>query len=169
MTMNAVAPFIISRVLNAPRSLVYVVHTDPTHLAQWMSPEGFRTVHADMDLRVGGRYHYGLEGPNGHQMWGLQTFREIVPNERIVFIQSFSDKDGGETRHPMAPTWPLEMFATTAFEDAGQGKTRLTISWLPHNSDEAGNATFDSARNGMEHGFAGTLAKLESYLKTLQA
>lgn len=50
-------------------------------------------------------------------MWGKQVFREIVPNERLTFIQSFSDKDGNNTRHPMSPTWPLEMLATTTFED----------------------------------------------------
>lgn len=167
--MNSVAPFSVSRVLNAPRSLVYEVHTDPAHLAQWLSPEGFRTVHADLDFRVGGRYHYGLEGPGGLQMWGLQTFREIVPHEKIVFIQSFSDKEGGLTRHPMAATWPLEMFATTVFEDAGPGQTRLTVTWQPHNSDDAGRTTFDNARQGMEQGFAGTFAKLDSYLESLQA
>ncbi len=45
-----------------------------------------------MDFRVGGTYHYGLEGPDGTQMWGKQVFREIVPNERLTFIQSFQTK-----------------------------------------------------------------------------
>ena len=50
---------------------------------------------------------------------------------------------------------------------AAPGKTKVTISWLPHNSDEAGRATFDGARAGMEQGFAGMWAKLESYLAEL--
>jgi len=122
------APFIISRDLNAPRKLVYAVQTDPKHLANWLSPEGFKNIHTDMDFRVGGFYHYGLEGPGGMQMWGLQKYLEIVPEEKIVLIQSFSDKDRNLTRHPMAPDWPLEMLATTTFADLGAGKTRLTIS-----------------------------------------
>lgn len=165
--MNPIAPFTISRVVNAPRELVYRVHTEPAHLAKWLSPEGFGSIHAVMEFKVGGTYHYGLEGPDGAQMWGRQVFREIVPNEKLVCIQSFSDKEGGLGRHPMAATWPLEMFATTTFEDAGDGKTRITISWAPHNSDEAGHATFDNARAGMEQGFGGTFAKLESYLAGL--
>ena len=162
-----VAPFSISRVFHAPRDLVFKVHTDVSHLQKWMSPEGFKTIHASMDFSAGGTYHYGLEGPDGMQMWGKQVFREIVPNERLVFVQSFSDKDGGNTRHPMSPTWPLEMLATTSFEAIDGSKTKVTITWQPWNSDEAGNSTFDAARSGMEQGFGGTFTKLEAYLETL--
>ena len=111
--------FSISRDLKAPRALVYEVQTDPKHLANWWSPEGFKTIHAAMDFRVGGSYHYGLEGPGGMQMWGLQRFREIVAIEKIVLIQSFSDKDGGLARHPLSPEWPLELLSTTTFEEIG--------------------------------------------------
>jgi uncharacterized protein YndB with AHSA1/START domain len=167
--MPQAAPFSISRIFKAPRSLVYQAHTEPSHLARWLSPEGFKNIHTAMDFKVGGTYHYGLEGPDGLQMWGKQVYREIVPNEKLVFIQSFSDKAGGLTRHPMAATWPLQMLATTTFEDAGPGMTKLTITWQPYESDEAGNATFDGARAGMEQGFGGTFVKLESYLVELQA
>ncbi|MBX9722179.1 MAG: SRPBCC domain-containing protein [Candidatus Obscuribacterales bacterium] len=166
---RAVEPFSISRVFNAPRSLVYLVHTDPEHLSKWMSPEGFEAIYSVMDFKVGGFYHNGLQGPNGMQMWGKQTFVEIVSNEKLVHIQSFSDKAGGITRHPMAESWPLEMLATTTFEDAGTGKTKVTISWKPYNSDEAGNATFNGARAGMDQGFSGTFAKLESYLASIKS
>jgi uncharacterized protein YndB with AHSA1/START domain len=167
MSMAQVEQFTISRVLDAPRELVYQVSTEPKHLAHWLSPAGFNNIHAAMDLREGGSYHYGLEGPNGMQMWGKQAFRKIESNKSLSYIQTFSDKDGGVTRHPMVSSWPLEMLATTTFEDAGPGQTRMTISWQPHESDDAGNATFDSARPGMEGGFAGSFAKLEAYLAEL--
>ena len=160
--------FSISRDLKAPRALVYEVQTDAKHLANWLSPEGFKTTHADMDFRVGGRYHYCQEGPGGLELWGLQRFREIVPNEKIVLIQSFSDKDGGLTRNPMAPEWPLEMLARTTFEDIGRGMTRITISWRPYNSDEAGIRAFDAGRASMTGGFGGVFKKLEAYLAQLQ-
>ncbi|EKU60963.1 SRPBCC domain-containing protein [Acinetobacter nosocomialis] len=161
-----ITPFSISKVFNAPRDLVFKVHTDINHLQNWMSPKNFKIIHTLMDFRVGGTYHYGLEGPDGTQMWGKQVFREIVPNERLTFIQSFSDKDGNNTRHPMSPTWPLEMLATTTFEDI-DNKTKVTITWQPWNSDDIGNSTFDSARDGMTQGFNGTFSNLEAYLKTL--
>jgi uncharacterized protein YndB with AHSA1/START domain len=165
----ALTPFTTSRELAAPRPLVYQVHTQTDHLAHWMGPDGFRGIHTAMDFRPGGSHHYGLEGAGGFQMWGKQVFREIEPEQRLVYLQSFSDSAGALSRHPMAPTWPLQMLATTSFEDAGPGKTRVTISWLPYQSDEAGNATFDAARAGMEQGFAGMWTKLEAYLAKLQA
>ena len=167
--MTQAAPFSISRELNAPPAFVYGLQTDPMHLANWMSPEGFKTIHASMDLRIGGTYHYGIESPDGMQMWGRQVFREIVPNRKLVYIQSFSDKDGGIGVNPMSPNWPREMLATTTFEQAGEGRTLMTITWQPCNSDELGEQTFDQARPGMTQGFGGTFAKLEAYLASLRA
>jgi uncharacterized protein YndB with AHSA1/START domain len=167
--MPNIAPYTTTRLLSAPRRLVFDVHTKPEHLAQWLSPPGFQVIHAKMSFVVGGTYHYGLEGPNGMQMWGKQTFREIVPNERLVYIQSFSDKDGGVTRHPASPQWPLEMLATLIFEDAGENKTKLTLSWLPHKADEAENQVFDAARESMDDGFGGMFDNLDIYLAKLQA
>ena len=163
-----VEPFVIVREFAAPRDLLWQVQTQSEHLQHWLSPEGFHTIHADMDFRVGGRYHYGIEGPNGMQMWGMQQFVEIVPHQRIVHLQSFSDKDGGLSRHPMAPTWPAYMHVTATYEDGKSGGTLYTLSWLPHESDAAGIAAFDGARQGMQQGFAGTFAKLDAYLAQLQ-
>jgi hypothetical protein len=59
-----------------------------------------------MDFRVGGHYHYGLAGPNSLQMWGLQQFLEILPEQKIAHVQSFSTPEGGLGRHPMAAAWP---------------------------------------------------------------
>ena len=63
-------------------------------------------------------FHYGMRGPDGSEMWGKFVYREIAPPERLVFIVSFSDENGGMTRHPMAPTWPLEMLNTLTFDGA---------------------------------------------------
>ena len=167
--MSVPEPFTTSRVFGAPRALVFEVHQKPEHLERWMGPAGFETIHTELDFRPGGSYHYGIDGPGGMQMWGLQSFLEIVPNEKTVLIQSFSDKDRGLARHPMAATWPLEMLATTTFEDAGEGKTEVTVSWQPHRSDDAGHATFEAARAGMVQGFAGTFDKLAAYLAELTA
>jgi len=168
MNPTPVAPFVISREFRAPGALLWKVQTEVEHLQQWLSPEGFHTVHADMDFREGGHYHYGIEGPNGLQMWGLQQFLEIVPGRRIVHLQSFSDQNRGLTRHPMAPAWPAYLHVTAAYNAITEGATASSISWQPHDSDEAGIAAFDGARDGMQAGFAGTFAKLDAYLAKLQ-
>jgi uncharacterized protein YndB with AHSA1/START domain len=167
--MTTPAPFVISRVFKAPRQLVFEVYTQPHHLAQWLSPTGFHNIHTDMDFRVGGRYHYGIEGPGGMQMWGMQQYLDIVPGEKLVHLQSFSTPEGGLGMHPMAPTWPKYMHATTTFEDAPDGGTLVTISWYPHESDEIGHQTFEAGRPGMVVGFGGTFVKLDAYLQELQA
>lgn len=166
--MKPPAPFIISREFRAPRTLLWQVQTQAEHLKHWLSPEGFQTVYADMNFHVGGRYHYGIEGPNGLQMWGMQQFLEIVPERKIVHLQSFSDKDGGLGRHPMAPAWPAYMHVTATYDDTALGDTLYTICWQPHESDAQGIEAFDSAREGMNAGFAGTFAKLDAYLVELQ-
>ena len=171
MSQAALTPFVIAREFRAPRALLWQVQTQAEHMQHWLSPEGFHTIHADMDFRVGGRYHYGLEGPNGLQMWGLQQFLEIVPETKLVHLQSFSTAEGGLGRHPMAPTWPAYVHVTATWEDSannGKSSTIHTISWQPHESDDVGIATFDGARDGMHAGFAGTFAKLDAYLLTLQ-
>ena len=78
-------------------------------------------------------------------------------------------RDRGPGRHPMAPTWPEFMKVTAVLEDAGEGCTTYHLSWQPHESDEAGHAAFDGAREGMQAGFAGTFAKLDAYLQGLQS
>jgi uncharacterized protein YndB with AHSA1/START domain len=117
-----------------------------------------------MDLRPGGSYLYGMKAPDGSAMWGKFVYREVVPPERMVFINSFSDEAGGITRHPMAPTWPLEMLSTFTFEEAPGGKTKLTIRWSPHNATDEERKTFDAGHDSMRQGWGGTLEKLTAYL-----
>src|ERR1700722_8636593 len=160
--------FIISRVFDAPRELVWKAFTDPEHMKQWWGPKGCTVISAKIDLRPGGFYHYGMRAPDGHEMWGKFVYREIVPPERLVFINSFSDAQGGLTRHPMSPNWPLELMSTFTFEEH-DGKTKFTIKWHPHNADEAGRKAFDEGRKGMNHGWNGTLDQLTEYLAKVQA
>ncbi len=164
--MPEIQPFITSRVFNAPRNLVYAVHTKPEHIARWFGPAGTKVLKFDMDFRVGGVNHYGIVVPPDVEMWGKQVYKEIVPLEKVVHVQSFSDKDGKITRHPMSPSWPAEMLATTTFTDEGKG-CKVTVSWLPYNSDEASIATFDGARDSMSGGFKGMFDNLEAYIKEL--
>lgn len=165
-TMPAGDEFTISRVFDAPRDLVWKAFTDPERMRHWWGPKDFTVIASKMDLRVGGTYHYGLKAPNGSPMWGKFVFREIVPQERMVFISSFSDEAGGVTRHPMAPNWPLEMFSVFTFEEQPGGKTKVTIRWSPYNATAEEQKTFDEGRDSMRMGWTGTFEQLEAYLAT---
>ena len=161
--------FTLSRVLDAPRDLVWKAFTDPERMKEWWGPKGFKVIAAKMDLRVGGTYHYGLQAPDGAPMWGKFVFREVTPQDRLVFLQSFSDEAGGVTRHPMAPTWPLEMLTVFTFEEQPGGKTKFTVRWSPHNATEEERKTFDAGHGSMNQGWSGTLDKLEAYLAEVKA
>ena len=158
--------FVISRVLDAPRELVWKCFTDPEHMSHWWGPKGATVTVAKMELRPGGTYHYRMEMADGGEIWGKMVYREISPRDRIVFLNSFSDAAGGTTRHPMAPTWPLEMLSIFTFEDEPGGKTRFTVRWSPHNASDDERKTFDAGHDSMRQGWGGTLDKLEAYVKT---
>ncbi len=121
------ADFVISRVFDAPRELVWTCFTDPEHMKRGGARRAPSSPSATMDLRPGGVFHYRLERPNGPPIWGKMVYREINPRDRIVFINAFSDEGGGTTHHPMAPDWPMEMLSVFTFEDAPGGKTRFTV------------------------------------------
>jgi len=155
--------FVITRVFNAPREMVWRAWTEREQLMQWFGPKGFTMPHAEIDLRPGGLLHYAMRSPDGHEMWGKWIFREIVAPERLVLVSSFSDAQGGITRHPMSANWPLETLSTTTFEEH-DGKTMLTIRWSPLNATESEMKTFSEAHRGMEQGWGGTFEQLAAYL-----
>lgn len=166
--MSKIEPFVISRVFKAPRELVYAVNSQPEHQLAFMGPEGSPLAYSKMDFRVGGTHHYAMDA-GGSQMWGKQEYVEIVPGHKIVLIQMFSDKDGGLGAHPMAPTWPKKMLATMVFEDAPDGQCKMTVTWLPYESDDTEDATFDGARGSMTQGFGHQFQVVEAYLAKIQA
>ena len=162
------APFVISRVLDAPRDKVWKAWTEVERLKQWWGPKGFVVTHCKIDLRPGGIMHYCLQMPDGNEMWGKFVYREIVKPERLVFVNSFSDAKGGVTRHPGHASWPLEMLSTITFEALG-GRTRITVQWQPHEATEAERKTFDEGRASMNQGWTGTFEQLAAYLASPQA
>ena len=99
---------------------------------------------------------------------GQDGLSRIAPPEKLVFINSFSDEKGGLTRHPMAPTWPIEMLSIFTFEEMPGGKTRFTVRWAPHNATAEEQKTFDAGHASMTQGWSGTMEKLEAYLAKVQ-
>lgn len=160
--------FILTRELDAPRELVWAAWTEEARLREWFGPKGTTMPACKMDFRPGGTFHYAMRMPNGQDMWGKWTFREIVAPEKLVLVSSFSDADGGITRHPMAANWPLETLSTTTFEEK-DGKTLLTIRWSPHNATDVERQTFDASHDGMKMGWAGTMEQLIAYLDKARA
>ena len=85
-----------TRVLDAPRALVFSVWTDPKHLAQWWGPNGFTTTTHAFDFRPGGVWRFVMHGPDGRDYQNRIIFDEIAPLERIVYRH-----DGGDDVEPV--------------------------------------------------------------------
>lgn len=122
---------------------------------------------AKLDFRPGGIFLYGLKAGNGLEMWGRLTYQEIVPLKKIVFILSFSDENGGITRHPLSnEPWPMEMWNTILFSEK-DGKTNVTIKSYPINATDEECKVFESHFGSMDHGYGGTFDRMEEYIATL--
>ena len=161
------APFTISRFLKAPRSLVWEVYSSPEHLQHWLGPKGSTVTHSALDFRVGGTYHYAMQIEGGPALWGKWQLREIVPPEKLVLIQCFSDPAGGTTRNPWAAGWPLYTHSTTTLSEQ-DGGTLLSLVWAPHEATAEEEALFAASHASMTQGWSGNFDVLEDHLSLLQ-
>jgi len=156
--------FVMSRVFDVPRELLWKCFTEPERMKAWWGPKGVTITVSNMDLRPGGTYHYCMRTPDGQDMWARMVYREITPPERIVFINSFSDENGGLSHPPFEQPWPAEMLSIFTFEEQPGGKTRFTVRMSAHNATSEEQETFDEGRGSLNQGWGGTLDKLDAYL-----
>jgi uncharacterized protein YndB with AHSA1/START domain len=82
----------ISRLINAPRELVFEVWTDPDHIKNWWGPDGFTNTIHKMDVKPGGTWEFIMHGPDGTDYKNRSVFKEIVRPERIVYEHDSSPK-----------------------------------------------------------------------------
>ena len=116
---------VISRVIGAPRELVFEAFTRVRHLSRWWGPEGFTTTTRSFEFRVGGEWDFVMHGPDGTDYQEWITWREIVPAERIALLHGESRDDPNAFESVLtfepdgAATW-IEMrtvFPTQALRD----------------------------------------------------
>jgi len=141
---------IITRVVNAPRDLVYKTFTEPEHVARWWGPAGFTIEIQDMDVRVGGSWSYIMSG-RGMVFPNFISYLEVVEPERLVYLHG-SNK--GEEP---------EFMATITFEMQGP-KTKITMHSVFGTA--AVRDFVVSQFKAIEGGNQG-LDKLEHYLKSI--
>ncbi len=160
--------FEITRIFDAPSMLVWKTWTEPSRIAQWMGPRGSEQGRIlRHELQPGGVLLSSMIA-NGHEMWAKHVYREVVPFSRLVWVHSFSNENGELTRHPMAPTWPLELLTTLTLEEIGN-QTKLTLTWVPINATDEERKTFSDAKLGMHGGWTGSFDRLSDYLTEIRA
>lgn len=122
----------ISRVIDAPRELVFEAFTAVRHLSQWWGPTGFTTTTRSFEFRVGGEWDFMMHGPDGTDYPEWITWTEITPPERIAMLHgeyrddpnafesvlSF-EPDGAATRIEMRTLFPTKELRDEAIEKHG--------------------------------------------------
>lgn len=119
----------ITRVFDAPRDRVWEAWTEPERMKRWWGPKDFSCPVSRIDLQVGGKHLACMRGPDGKDYWSTGVYREIVPNERLVYIDNFADEKGDvvpASYYGMPGNLPIEMLVTVTFEDL-KGKTRMVL------------------------------------------
>jgi uncharacterized protein YndB with AHSA1/START domain len=88
----------ITRVLKAPRALVWQAWTDPELLKQWWGPEQFTNPLVEGDIREGGVLNIVMHGPKNTpfdiDMPMVKRYREIIPGKKLVFENEPIGPDG---------------------------------------------------------------------------
>ncbi len=141
---SAVKPSLtLKRRLKAPPAKVFAAWTDPEKIKRWMGPGEIVAIRAESDARVGGRYLIMMRSPNGeaHDVSGV--YREIVPNEKLVFTWSWK---------VAPPDQPYESLVTVLLRP-DEGGTLLTLTHEKFFDEET--------RDGHEGGWSGAFDKLE--------
>ncbi|BDG01426.1 SRPBCC domain-containing protein [Anaeromyxobacter oryzae] len=137
---------VVTRVLDAPRPVVFEAWARPEHLARWWGPRGFTLSSCSIDFRPGGAYRMVMRGPDGADYPFHGVYREIVPPARIVFSAVIGPGPGNAVR------------TVVTFEEEGW-KTRLTVrQTVP---------AMEGAARGQRQGWTESLERLADDLAAL--
>lgn len=136
----------ITRLFDAPRSLVFKVWTQPEHFSRWLGPKDFTTIGCQMNVQVGGMYRACIRSPEGTDYWMQGIYREIIEPERLVFTFAWEDENS-QPKH--------ETLVTVTFEEQGN-KTLMTFQ----------QAIFESIESRDSHntGWSECFDRLATYL-----
>lgn len=145
---------VISRVIDAPRDLVWKAWTDAKHLGQWWGPNGFTTTTSKMDFKPGGVWRFVMHGPDGRDYQNRITYLEIVAPERLV-----QKLDGGEDADPAT-------FHTTVTFAEQNGKTTVTMTAVFPSATERDRVVKEV---GAIEGGQQTLGRLAKYVETMSS
>lgn len=165
--MSDLPVYELERVFAAPRALVWKTWTDPGLLARWYGPNVETIIHK-LDVKTGGQWltEMKMGERSGYQR---ADYIDVDEPDRLVCVMSSTDADWNLTANPMMPDWPRQLLTTITFEDAPGGKTKMCLTWVPHEASDAEIACFAGAIAGAGKGWAAGMAILEDLLAELQA
>ncbi|ANY65448.1 ATPase [Paenibacillus sp. BIHB 4019] len=156
----------MERVFDAPHALVFEAHSTAEHLKHWWGPNGWILSACTVDFRPGGVWHYCMKCIDqnqgdffGFESWGKAVYKEIVTNEKIAYVDYFSDAEGNESADMPSAN------VTMTFEATEDGKTKF-VSVTRYPTEEALKTVVEM---GMEQGISETSDRLVAYLEELKS
>jgi uncharacterized protein YndB with AHSA1/START domain len=138
------------RRFNAPRSRVWKSYTDADILDLWWAPRPWKCETIAMGFRVGGYWHYAMNGPEGEQHFGRMDYHEIEAENHFVAVDVFADAAGAAS-----PDLPKQTFKTSFIDE---GATTLVIVVVDYTSSEDMQKVIDM---GIEQGITQAQDQLE--------
>lgn len=141
---------VITRIFDAPRSLVFSMWTNPKYLARWWGPKDFTNPVCEMDVQKGGSIKIVMQAPDGSKIPVTGIFNEILEPERIVFTTMKVDANGNTE---------LEVVNTIILTEE-HDKTKLVMTAVVIKSIPEANASI----RGMEVGWNQSLDRLSETL-----
>ena len=144
---------IIKRKFSLPLSKVWQAWTDPQTFKKWWGPKEFSCPYCSIHLREGGTYFNAMRGPGGKDVWSTGVYKEIIPNQKIVYTDSFADNRGNivAAGYYHMPDMPMELLVSINFKEE-DGKT---IMLLKHEGIP------EQMRDECEKGWQSSFDKLE--------
>ncbi|MCB9992332.1 MAG: SRPBCC domain-containing protein [Hyphomicrobiaceae bacterium] len=160
--------FVLSRIFDAPKDLVWKCWTDAEHLAAWWGPEIF-TNRVDLDFRPGGKQSITMIDPTGKEYPIEATYFEIVEGEYFVGGMTTENYDGDWKKE--FARWAggesdgaLRVAMRVDFEDLGNNRTRVTMTQtFPTTGERDANV-----KMGAETGWRESYVKLDAHLADLR-
>jgi uncharacterized protein YndB with AHSA1/START domain len=141
---------VMTRILDAPRELVFEAHSSCEHMSRWWGPRGYEFASCELDFRPGGRWRIVHRSPQGEEYGFRGEFREIVRPERIVWTFEWEGMPG----HISVGILTLE---------EQDGKTTLTSTSVFDTVEDRDGML----QSGAEKGAAESMDRLEEYLEVL--
>jgi uncharacterized protein YndB with AHSA1/START domain len=143
--------FVMTRVFDAPRDLVFEAHSSCEHMSNWWGPRKYDVSDCQIDFRPGGAWRIVQRGPGGEEFGFHGEFRDIRRPERITWTFEFEGAPGHVS------------VQTVTFEEH-DGKTTLTAVAVFDSKEERDGML----QSGMEEGAAETYDRLDEYLEVLK-
>ncbi len=119
----------IKRTFNLPINTLWKAWSEPESFKKWWGPKEYTCPDCTIDFKVGGKFLAAMQGEDNKKIWSTGTYKEIIPQKKIVVTDSFADSDGNivpASYYRMSGEMGLELLVTIELEDV-DGKTNMSM------------------------------------------